>query len=519
MNKRIFSVVFIGLSLCTFCQENFIPSIQKELVLIESTHDYDLNPHTSNYSSESQLLNALYEGLFVYDPLTLEPLPAIAESFDVSRDKKTWTFYIRPEATFSNGERITAHDVKRSWIAVLNPNLKAPFASLIDCIEGAEAYRLGKSSVNNVKIEAKNKTTLIVTLTTPTEYLPKVLIHHAFSIIHEDKDVYSGAYILEERSNDEMRFIKNEHYYDSKNVAIPSIKIILSDDDDENTFMFNVGSTQWVAGSVDFDGIYDINALFLSPQFCTEFLFFKSVDKPWNNPNLRNAVINALPLEELRGSSFYPASTLILPLEIYPKVIGSVEQDIEYAKELLAQEGYEVIMQEDGTVEPIGLTLTYALPTSDYEKERALIISHALEQIGITVTFETTPIERYLSSIGGWDANIFSYTWAGDFADPLTFLELFRTGSSLKETDWSDKEFDALLEEARVIEDSELRYEKLAEAEQYLIDSGVVIPISYPISFNIVDAQTLGGWFPNALNIHPFKDMYFIEQKSSVDFI
>lgn len=519
MIKKAFVLLVLSFTICAFSNQRFNPEVQQELVLIENEHDFNLNPHTSNYSSESQLLNALYEGLFAYDPLTLEPIPAIAEDYGVSLDKKKWTFYIRPEATFSNGERITAHDVKNSWINVLNPELQAPFASLIDCIEGVAAYRLGYGDIEDVKIEAKNKSTLIVTLTSPTEYLPKVLTHHAFSIVPEEENVYSGPYTLQNFGKDEILFAKNENYYDAKNVAIPSIKVILSDDDEENTYMFNMGLAQWTAGGVDIDGIYDINSLYLSAQFCTEFLFFKSVEKPWDNENLRNAIIHALPFEQLRSLAFYPASTLVLPLGNYPNVIGAVEQDLEYSKELLEKEGYELIVNEDGSIEPIGLTLTYALPNTEYEKERALLISDSLAQIGIAVKFETTPIERYLSGIKGWDANIFSYTWAGDFADPLSFLELFRTGSSLKESEWSDAEYDKLLDEASVIEDSELRYEKLAEAEQYLIDAGVVIPIQYPVSFNVVDTAVLGGWFPNALNIHPFKDMYFIEQETSSDFI
>ncbi len=518
MIKRISIVLLLSFSIFVYSEQQFNPTLQKELVIIETEHDYNINPHTADYSNESQLLNALYEGLFAYDPLSLEALPAIAQDYSVSLDKKRWTFYIRPEAKFSNGERITAYDVKNSWLGVLNPDLNAPFASLLDCIVGAEDYRLGKGNVENVKIEAKNKSTIIVELIAPTEYLTKVLCHHAFSIISEEDDVYSGAYILEKFSEDEILFTKNTQYYDFENVAIPSIKVVLSDDYDDNTYLFNMGQIQWITGGVTIDDIYDSNSLYLAPQFCTEFLFFKSVDEPWDNANVRNAVINALPLKDLRAA-FYPASSLVLPLDTYPKVIGVEEQDIEHARDLLEKEGYEIIVNDDGSVEPIGLTLTYALPNSEYEKTRAKIISDSLAQIGITVKFQTTPIDRYLSSIAGLNANVFTYTWAGDFVDPLSFLELFRTGSSLKESEWSDKTYDQLLNDASIIEDDKLRYEKLAEAEQYLIDAGIVIPIQYPVSFNVVDTNVLGGWFPNALDIHPFKDMYFIEEESVLDFI
>ncbi len=519
MNKKTIAILLsLSLLFSLSAQQGFDPDIQKELVVIDSVHDYDLNPHTANYSSEGQLLNALYEGLFVYDPLSLEPVAAIADDFTVSRNKKTWTFSIRPEAKFSNGERITSYDIKDSWIALLDPNLDAPFASLLDCIEGAADYRHGKTSADDVGIEAKNRNTLIVRLNTPTEYFAKILTHHAFSVVPKELNVYSGAYVLKERSKNVIIFEKNIEYYDEKNVAIPSIKIISDDDLDENAYRFNIGEVQWASGGVMLDAVYDTETLFIAPQFGTEFVFFKAQNDPWTNSNLRNAVISAIPWDLLRNS-FVPAETLILPIGTYPEIVGIQERDIEYAKELLKEEGYEVLYDEDGNALSTGLVLVFAIPDSEYTREQAQIMVDGLAEVGIALTIETTPSERYLGSFNGWEADLFTYTWIGDFADPLAFLELFRNGSSLRETAWTDDEFDALLEEATTIEDQEERYEKLAEAEQFLLDAGIILPLSHPVSFNVVDTSVLGGWYPNALDIHPFKDMFFIKQEASGDFI
>ncbi len=519
MIKNIIAVFIVASMLCSVsAQMPFNPDIQQELVIIDTVHDYDLNPHTANYSSEGQLLNALYEGLFVSNPLTLEPVPAIAEDFTVSRNKKVWTFSIRPEATFSNGERITAYDVKDSWIALLDPNLYAPFASLLDCIEGAADYRQGNASADKVGIEAKNRGTLIVRLNAPTDFFAKILTHHAFSVVPSEKGVYSGAYVLSERTSENIIFEKNKEYYDFKKVAIPSIKIILDDDLEENAFRFNIGDAQWAAGGVMVDAIYDTETLYIAPQFGTEFVFFKAQNKPWDNADLRNAVISAIPWSVLR-SGIMPAETLILPIGSYPDIVGITERDIEYAKELLKKAGYEVLYDEDGNAIPTGLELTFAIPDLDYTREQAQIMVDGLAEVGIRLNIETTPSERYLGSFEGWDADLFTYTWIGDFADPLAFLELFRRGSSLRETEWTDDEFESLLEEATTIEDLDERYEKLSEAEQFLLDAGVILPLSHPVSFNVVDTSVLGGWYPNALDIHPFKNMYFIEQEASTDFI
>ena len=169
---------------------------QKELVIIDSVHNYDLNPHTANYSSEAQILNGLYEGLFSYDPITLDAVPALAQSFRISRDKKIWTFTLQKDVFFSNGEPIEAKDVKRSWLTLLNPALNAPFASLFDCIQGAGEYRRGKASEKDVGITVKNAHTLELRLHTATEHLPKILCHHAFAVVYPQKNVFSGAFIL-----------------------------------------------------------------------------------------------------------------------------------------------------------------------------------------------------------------------------------------------------------------------------------------------------------------------------------
>ena len=115
----------------------------KKFTVIESVREHDLNPQTTSYASDAQMLTGLYEGLFTYDPVNLNPLYAIATDYRISRDKKRWTFTINANACFSNGEKITAADVRDSWLRLLSTP-DAPYASLLDVIIGAEDYRLGK---------------------------------------------------------------------------------------------------------------------------------------------------------------------------------------------------------------------------------------------------------------------------------------------------------------------------------------------------------------------------------------
>lgn len=477
--------------------------IQRELVILNSEFEYNLNPHTANYSSEAQVLTGLYEGLFSYDPYTLEALPAIAQSYKISRDKKTWTFTIRDNARFSNEEKITAQSVWDSWFAMLDPLLNAPFASLLDCIQGVEDYRNGKATKEEVGIKIKGSDKISITLLNPTEHLPKILCHHSFSIVHPDSNVYSGAFEISSKTDNEIILKKNPSYWDTENVAIPSIRFILSDDIEENTFLYNIGSIDWACNAVNANNIIDKESLVISTQFGTEYLFFKSHRAPWNSEIARNALLFAIPWNTLRADSIVPADTLLVQLRGYPEVLGLSDQDLDESARLLEQAQIPQEMR----------TLTCAISDNEYLSKQMGILKEAWEKIGITLEIQKTPTNRYLQSIQEWDADLFTYTWIGDFADPLAFLELFRGNSSLNETNWKNDEYDSLLSQAAQLTDTEKRYAKLAEAETLLLDSGLIIPISHPISFNVLDRNIISGWYDNTLDIHPLKYLSFLETK------
>ena len=163
--------------------------------------------------------------------------------------------------------------------------------------------------------------------------------------------------------------------------------------------------------------------------------------------------------------------------------------------------------------EAINRSVTDALSEEESETRFYDMLSAAWKPLGVKVTAQRTPVESYLSNIKNWKADVFLYSWIGDFAEPLAFLELFRTESKLRETTWTSKEYDALLDEASGISDTAERYKVFAKAEQLLLDEAVIMPISHPVSFHIIDTKVVGGWYSNALDIHPFKYLYFKEVK------
>lgn len=506
-------------AVCAFAAHvPYEPSLQREFVILNNVHPYDLNPHTASYATEAQVFTGLYEGLFSYNPFSLEPEPALAESFKISRDKLTWTFTIRKNAYFSNGKPITAETFKTAWLMLLSPEANAPFASLLDCIKGAEAYRTGKAkNADGVAITVKNAETLVVKLNAPTEHFSKILCHHAFSAVNETNNAYSGPFVLSEYGADSIVLTKNTRYWDADSVALPSIRFVLSDDTEENTFLFNTGRIDWLSGSADTSKVLDRKAIMISAQFGTEYLFFKTQSGPFADSRVRNALVYALPEEALRGSSLIQARSLILPLRGYPEIYGSPESDLDEARRLLAEAGYDTTAVGIGGNSGVSanggkkLTVTLCFTDDDSSKNRAALLSDAWAKVGVQTVSKFLPATEYIGALKTTDADLFSYIWIGDFADPLAFLELFRGTSSLNETGWKNGNYDALLQEAAKTADVDARYKKLSEAEQLLLDEAVIIPVSHTVSLNVVDSQNVAGWFDNALDIHPLKYLRFIK--------
>lgn len=506
LKRTCLSTFFFICTLSIFASKDlsFDPALQHEFTIISSKHSYNLDPQTSTYAVEAQLFCGIYEGLFSYNPYTLEPECAIADSYKISRNKLTWTFSIKQNAKFSNGEKITAQTVKDTWLRLLDPSKNAPFASLFDCVKGVEDYRTGKlTDPSQLGIIVKDEYTLVIKLNAPTEHLTKILCHHAFSVMHPDKNVYSGAFVISEYNESHILLKKNTYYWDVKNIAVPSIRFFLSDDEEENTYLFNIGEADWITDYVDINRVYNLSTIVYSSLFSTDYLFFKCNRTPFNNSDIRNALLCAIPAEEIRADRFLKANTLVLQLRGYPEIFGVPEEDIETAQALLENAGY------DGKNNILKITVCFT--DDEPSKKRAEMLKTAWQKIGVETNIVYKPAFEYLDCIDTEDADLFNYIWIGDFADPLAFLELFRSTSSLNVTGWADSKYDSLLEEAAKITDNAKRYEKLAEAEQLLLDSGAIYPISRTVSVNIVDFENVGGWFDNALDIHPLKYLRFIK--------
>ena len=488
-----------------FAESRARPRAADEIVVAFSRSDIEWDFRRSIMASEAQLFTAIYEGLFSYHPLTLEPVPAAAYRWQLSEDRRTWTFFIRANARFQNGDPLRAEDFRAAWLSLLEPGRDAPYASLFDIIAGARDFRLGRGSAEDVGISAPAERTLVVHLNSPVSFFPSMLCHHSFSPIHPSMldveewtlPVSNGPFFIDEITDDYIVFLRNPYYWDVNRVALNRITIKFTGDGVEAAALWNSGEAQWIHGDVDISALTDLSGIEVNAMFATHYYYIRSAREPWGDYRLRRALSLVLPWDRIREGHFIPAPTLIFPVPNYPRVQGLVETDIEEALRLMEEAGF-----------PAGAGLPELViripPSRESERISGLMAEAWHTILGITVRIDVVPFAQYIESLGWDDHDVASITWIGDFADPYTFLKMWRRDSNLNNAQHYDSDFEALMERSMAEEGLE-RWQTLAEAEELLLSRGNVLPISHSLAVNIIDLNEINGWFPNVLDIHPFK--------------
>jgi peptide/nickel transport system substrate-binding protein/oligopeptide transport system substrate-binding protein len=495
-----------------FAESRPQPVNREELTMAFSKGEVELDFRKSYLASEAQLYTALYEGLFSYHPFTLEPTPAAASSWEVSEDKKEWTFTIRETARYWNGDPLRAEDFRAAWLSLLDPKRQSPYSSLFDSIEGALDYRLGNNAdPATVGVLAPEPLKLVVRLNNPVSFFPSMLCHHSFSPIHPDMlaiedwstlpPMSNGPFYVVDHGEDRITLARNELYWDAGRTALRRINILYLEDGDEASVRWNSGEVRWIAGDVNLETLTDRSGIVVNPMFATHYYYIRSTGAPWTDPRVRQALSLALPWEEIREGYFLPAKTLIYPIQGYPEIEGLGSTDLDEARRLLSEAGYP----GGAGLPELVIRLT---PSAEAARVGGLMGTAWSDGLGASVRVEVVPYRSYVETLKQNDYQVAFSTWIGDFPDPYTFLQMWRRDSNLNDARYNDPDYEALIDRS-MGEDGETRMETLAAAEKLLLDRGVVLPISYSPAVNIVDTDELGGWFPNALDIHPFKYLSF----------
>ena len=476
--KRLLPVfITILLLLCTLAP--LVAQSQAEhlnILMDPGKDEIILNPYTASDSNSIVIMQNLYDGLFEYDWQTSEAIPCLAESYSVSEDGLLWTFHLR-NARFSDGSRITSETFAESW----NYMKDGPLAGNISFIA-----RLDDGSLD---LGTPDSSTLTVRLTCPVPYLPSLLCQTCLAAI-KDTTSYSGAYTLLGQDSQQIRLRRNPYYWDK--VETDFVDILLGDSLGQ---MLLDGTAQWSMAAVDEASDYMI----VSRLYATTFFYFSAKDGAYADENIRKALIAAVPWDIIRilQGSFMDSKSLVPD--------SGLEADISTEITRYLEEGGYPYGQR--YLPMINMAVTRGAQNATVAEFIATRWSGVL---GITVALNTVPVTLFASVPEENPYDFCTITWIADYLDPMAFLQMFRSDSSYNLANYSDSAFDALLDEAAAASDAQSRTALLLQAEQILLDSGVVIPMSTAFATNFVRKDLISGWETNPLDIHPFKKISLV---------
>lgn len=472
------SVTFVMFIMASMLLPLFAQSQGETLkVLIDpGEDDIILNPYTASDSNSIVIMLNLYEGLFEYDHTTSEAKPALVEKYSTSEDGLTWTFYLR-SAKFSDGAEITSKTFADSW----NYMIGGPLASNLDFV--------GRTDTGKLDIQTPEKNVLVVNLKYPVPYLPSLLCQPCLAAI-KDTTSYSGAYTLQSQSDELIKLRRNPYYWDA--VKTDFVDILIGEDNYKQEFLN--GNIQWSMAALSDASDYMV----LSRLYATTFFYFSAKEGAYADENIRKALIDVIPWDIIRSVQ----GSLLESSSIVPEsgLQANISDDILW---LLAAGGYPY---GEKALPVINMAITRGAQNAQVAELIAELWSKTL---GITVILNTVPLTVFASTPELNPYDFCTITWIGDYFDPMAFLQLFASDSSFNLANFSNEEYDALLDAATNAADEVTRKDLLLQAEQVLLDSGVVIPMSTAFATNFVRNDLISGWETNPLDIHPFKEISF----------
>lgn len=515
----MFRLAFISCFLMLFSQ---LAAAQTVLNRGNDGDPSSLDPQMIVTVGEGNLVSDLFQGLVAYNGAG-KIIPAVATSWEISPDHKSYTFKLRDDARWSNGDFVTAQDFLFALHRIVNPKTAAPYVSVLFPIKNAEAIAAGKLPVDQLGVEAPDDHTLKFTLKAPTPYFLQLLTHNTALPLHRksvekygDKFtvpgnlVSNGAYqLVSFTPNDKIVMKKNPYYYNADKVKIDVVNWLPFENRASCMRRFEAQEVL-ICSDVSADQMDYVRKAFgsqlhIAPQLGSYFLDVKGEkNSPLKDPRVRRAISMVIDREfiarEVWRGTMLPSFSMVPPgVDNYVK--GGVKQD--YAnKDIFEREDEAKALLKEAGVAPGTLTVQLYYNTSENHKNVMAAISDMLKNIGITAKLnemEGTTYFNYLRDDGKFD--LARDGWIADYSDPQSFLFLYKTGSNFNYGKWSNKTYDALLEKASVTADIAVRAAILADAEKILLREQAVIPLLTYASRALV-SNRVAGWQDNIVNSH-----------------
>jgi oligopeptide transport system substrate-binding protein len=498
-----------------------------------------LDPHQAVGVSTAHVLRDLFEGLTTESP-DGRVVPGAALRWNISRDARTYTFYLRRDLVWSSGEPLNATDFVYSLRRAAHPDTASSGANALLPILNAREVLAGDLPAEELGVSLlDDEYTMQITLTGPTPYFLGLLASPvAYPVnranVEEFGDQFSrpgnlvsnGAYTLKSwmpRTHIELE--KNPNYREAADTHVERVYYIPTEEQATEVNQFRLGELDWTSEvpSNQFRWLqtHYPDELVISPWTGSYFFGFNLTREPFiDNPSLRMALVLAIDreiiTEKVTRFGERPSFSLVPPgidgyIPFSPEYADWTQEERNHeARRLLEQAGYS-------PENPLRIEIRYN--TSGNHKKIALAMASMWKQVlGINATLVNEEYRVFLQNREQKVlTQVFRAGWISDYNDPYSFLELFRTGHRGNDYGYSNSSFDALLDEIGTERVRARRERLMFEAERVLMTDNVIIPVYSHVSKRLVSPM-LRGWQPSVLDHHPTRFMHKLRSREDAAF-
>lgn len=484
---------------------------KQELVRANGYEPATLDPNLAESNVEFYIFNDLFEGLLRVGK-NGEVIPALATKWETKGT--VWTFHLRPEAKWSNGDPVTADDFVFSWRRLTDPKTASPYGSYL-----ASAYVLNAAEINagskppsELGVKALDAHTLQVTLAEPNSYLLKQLVH--FPVLPVNRKVVeqygknwtqpqnfvgNGAFKLAQWVvNEKVVVERNTQYWDNAHTVLNKVTFLPLQGFPE-VARFRAGEIE--LGYSAPPELYQQlkknlgdEQLVTYPLLSTSYFAFNNRQPPFNDVRVRQALNLALDKQVIAGKvlgygqqpawTFTPTGAGGFTLQPGVAAGWSQEQRIAQAKKLMAEAGFNA-------QHPLRFTLLYS---NDATIKKIVIAASAMwkKNLGAEVTLQNQERKVVLDNINNGQYSAAFSRWLADYNDPSTFLNVFRSTSSENSAKYANEHYDRLLRQATAAQSPEQVQQAFQQAEDVLAVDTPVAPVYYEANATLVKPYVKG---------------------------
>lgn len=522
------SVPLRGKELANYDWDQFFPpgddwkKTPQVFVWNNDTEPETLDPAVMTGVTEHNLAMALFEGLTTLHPATMQPIPGAAEWWEVSDDGLVYTFHLRKDGKWSNGDPVTAEDFRWSWERALSPEMtECQYTEMFHPIRGAEAYYAARvaqkpADWKSVGVEVLDPLTIRITLGNPTPYFLEIAAFETLMPVHRasvekhgkqwtepGKCVGNGPFALEVwKPRDRIELVPNPHWWNRRIVRLERMVVGPIDDQSTAYLRYLEGSVDWIRsiGASKVEEAQSHPDYYVSPYLGSYFFRFNVTRKPFDDARVRKAFAQAIDkkaiCETVLKAGQSPATGVVAPgIPGYPELQG-LPYDPRRARELLAEAGYP-----EGRGFP-QVELLYN--TSESHKQ---VCEQMVEMwktvLGVKIQLANREWKVYLEDTRKQNYQVVRGAWIADYQDPSTFLDMWCKGRGNNNTGWSSERYDDLLLRSTRELDPKKRYALLQEAERILcVEELPILPLYYYVNQGMLRPR-VKGWHENVRDLHP----------------